>query len=247
MLLGLGFMEAKGEAEATKKFLLGHTEQFAAAALHDKLLALEQALQPLSLLELIKETAQKAQQKATFAGDNMTEIGKRIGQSTAEIMATIKATPATIVQLKALTEKLNMTMDETLRLVNEVRAPVIERNSIGNDCQAILSKNREDFFPQMQAHVLALGSRLEALTATVKQLGESVRSLEQRLPDRPPYRVLPQVAMPAQSLAAQPPMFNIADHLGPHVEPYRTGAGTTSHPTAEMLLQQEIQLMQRRS
>ena len=46
--------------------------------------------------------------------------------------------------------------------VTELRAPCIESSTIGNDCKAILQRNREDYFPAMQQHIIALQAKASA-------------------------------------------------------------------------------------
>ena len=108
-----------------------------------------------------------------------------------------------------------------------------------HDVLEICKRNRDDYYVELQKTVLEAHRKLDLL----EQQG---RTLEAKIPERPPFRV-PPPASASTSLTA--PAFSIAEHL-PMVQPVTSVTLPTNQPsvpssvTPEMLMAQAIQLMQ---
>ena len=137
-----------------------------------------------------------------------------------------------MVVVQALAENL-IAAEEALRVLQELRAPMVETSTLCLGCKQILQKNREDYFVGLQTQVMRLNKRVEGLAKLLKKLDE-------KTPDRPPFRALPP------QMQVQPVSFSFADQLSPNAQASTSPPVSDtrqSQTTPEMTLQQAMQLL----
>ena len=92
-----------------------------------------------------------------------------------------------------MAEKSCIAVEECLRVLQELRTPLIEASTLCLGNKQMLQKNRDEYFVSLQAQVLDMQTKIEHMT-------EAVRRLEEKAPDRPPFRTPP----PPQAPVIQP-------------------------------------------
>ena len=181
-------------------------------------------------VEAVTKNGQDMMEKLVAMGRSLNghvdDLHKRLGGAIGELLGLVKPMPGVVVAVKNLCEKIT-------GQIAELKKPAMDTATMCQD-------NRME--------------QLSNLHCKLEGLSEAVAELKDRLPERPPQRTPPTTAVQAGSPApvgmpaVQPLHFSIADHLAPPMPTPMAAqpAPPGPSPSAEVLLQQAMLLMQQR-
>ena len=226
---------AKDGFPEAKQTVLAGVEQLR-TLISDNQTALSTAVD--SMAQATKEILEKMTEMGKFFNGHVNDLHKHVGGIVGEILHLVKPMPGVVVAVKNLCEK-------GLAQTAELKKPVMECATVCQDNKQILRRMREE--------LTALAEQMSSLHSKMDSLCEAVAELRERVPERPPLRQPPATAMqtspPTSSPmpTVQPVHFSIADHLAaPGMAPAQQPLPTGPSPSAEVLLQQAMLLMQQR-
>ena len=194
-------------------------------------------------VEAVTKNGQDMMEKLVAMGRSLNghvdDLHKRLGGAIGELLGLVKPMPGVVVAVKNLCEKIT-------GQIAELKKPAMDTATMCQDNRQMLQRTREELATVLE--------QLSNLHCQLEGLSEAVAELKDRLPERPPQRTPPTTAIQAGSPApvgvpaVQPLHFSIADHLAPPMPTPMAAqpAPPGPSPSAEVLLQQAMLLMQQR-